>query len=100
MLYDAKLEAIAIGTLIVHPDFLLVENNLQPKFFYEKENQCLIWGIRTLALKGVETIEDAIKENSEVKDTVEPGNNDVTTEIKEAVVDDKNIKHSIDCNFK
>lgn len=57
MLYDAKLEATAIATLIAHPDFLLVENNLRPTFFYEKENQCLIWGIQTLALKGVETID-------------------------------------------
>ena len=57
MLYDAKLEATAIATLIAHPDFLLVENNLRPNFFYEKENQCLVWGIQTLALKGVETID-------------------------------------------
>ena len=56
-LYDAKLEATAIATLIAHPDFLLVENNLRPKFFFEKENQCLVWGIQTLALKGVETID-------------------------------------------
>lgn len=56
-LYDAKLEATAIATLIAHPEFLLVENNLRPTFFFEKENQCLIWGIQTLALKGVETID-------------------------------------------
>ena len=52
-LYDAKL----VATLIAHPEFLLVENNLRPTFFFEKENQCLIWGIQTLALKGVETID-------------------------------------------
>lgn len=57
MLYDAKLEATAIATLIAHPNFLLVENNLRPKFFHEKENQCLVWGIQTLAMKGVETID-------------------------------------------
>lgn len=79
MLYDAKLEAVAIGTLIVHPDFLLVENNLQPKFFYEKENQCLIWGIRTLALRGVETIdalnlETVMNSNAAVKRVMESKN--------------------------
>lgn len=57
VLYDSKLEAIAIATLIAHPDFLLVENNLRPTFFFEKENQCLIWGIQTLATRGVETID-------------------------------------------
>ena len=57
LLYDSKLEATAIATLIAHPEFLLVENNLRPTFFYEKENQCLVWGIQTLALKGVETID-------------------------------------------
>lgn len=56
-LYDAKIEATTIATLIYNPSFLLVENNLQPKFFYEKENQCLFWAIRTLALRGIETID-------------------------------------------
>lgn len=57
LLYDAKLEAMAIGTLIAHPEFLLVENNLRPTFFFEKENQCLIWAIQTLVMKGVEVID-------------------------------------------
>ena len=57
LLYDAKLEAMAIGTLIAHPEFLLVENNLRPTFFFEKENQCLIWAIQTLAMKGVDVID-------------------------------------------
>lgn len=35
----------------------MIENNLRPTFFYEKENQCLVWGIQTLANKGVEVID-------------------------------------------
>lgn len=63
LLYDSKLEATAIATLIAHPDFLLIENNLRPTFFYEKENQCLVWAIQTLAMKGVETIDALNLEN-------------------------------------
>lgn len=71
-LYDAKLEATAIATLIAHPDFLLVENNLRPTFFYEKENQCLVWAIQTLVTRGVEVIdalniETVIQSNAAVK---------------------------------
>lgn len=78
-LYDAKLEATAIATLISHPDFLLIENNLRPTFFYERENQCLIWGIQTLALKGVETIdalnlETIMSSNAAVKRVMESHN--------------------------
>lgn len=79
MLFDAKLEATAIATLILHPEFLLVENNLRPTFFYEKENQCLIWGIQTLVLKGVETIdalnlETVMNSNSAVRRVMESKN--------------------------
>jgi len=63
LLYDARLEATAIATLIAHPDYLLVENNLRPTFFYEKENQCLVWAIQTLVTKGVETIDALNLEN-------------------------------------
>lgn len=78
-LYDAKLEATAIATLIAHPDFLLVENNLRPSFFYEKENQCLVWGIQTLAMRGVETIdalnlETVMSSNHAVKRVMESHN--------------------------
>lgn len=76
MLYDARLEATAIATLIAHPDFLLVENNLRPSFFYEKENQCIIWAIQHLVTKGVETIdalnlENVIATNEFAKRTME-----------------------------
>ena len=75
-LYDAKLEATAIATLISHPDFLLVENNLRPTFFYEKENQCLVWAIQTLVTRGVEVIdalniETVIQSNAAVKRIME-----------------------------
>lgn len=78
-LYDAKLEATAIATLIAHPDFLLVENNLRPTFFYEKENQCIVWAIQTLVVKGVETIdalnlEAVISTNGAVKRVMEKHN--------------------------
>lgn len=79
MLYDARLEATAIATLIAHPDFLLVENNLRPTFFYEKENQCLIWAIQTLVTKGVETIdalniENVMSTNAAVRHVMEKRN--------------------------
>lgn len=88
MLYDAKLEATAIATLIANPHFLLVENNLRPTFFYEKENQCLIWAIQTLATKGVETIdalnlETVISSNAAVKRVMEEhGLEDLTQYIE------------------
>ena len=88
MLYDAKLEATAIATLIANPHFLLVENNLRPTFFYEKENQCLVWAIQTLATKGVETIdalnlETVITSNTAVKRVMEEhGLTDLTQYIE------------------
>ena len=79
MLYDARLEATAIATLIAHPDYLLVENNLRPSFFYEKENQCIIWAIQTLVTKGVETIdalnlENVIATNASARQTMQEHN--------------------------
>lgn len=88
VLYDAKLEATAIATLIAHPNFLLVENNLRPTFFYEKENQCLIWAIQTLVTRGVETIdalnlETVIASNVAVKRVMETHNLDDLTQYIE-----------------
>ena len=78
-LYDARLEATAIATLIAHPEYLMVENNLRPSFFYEKENQCIIWAIQTLVTKGVETIdalnlENVLALNPAVKQTMDTHN--------------------------
>lgn len=56
-LFDAQLEATYIATIIANPHFLLVENTVQPNFFYSRENQCLFWGIQSLVNKGVETID-------------------------------------------
>ena len=55
-LVDASAEAGVIATLIYHPDFLLIDNNLQPRFFYGGENQILFWAISKLVESGVTNI--------------------------------------------
>lgn len=57
ILFDSKLEAVYLATVIANPHFLLVENNIRPAFFYARDNQCLFWGIQTLANRGVEQID-------------------------------------------
>ena len=56
-LVDASAEAGVIATLIYHPDFLLIDNNLQPRFFYGGENQILFWAISKLVESGVTNID-------------------------------------------
>lgn len=56
-LVDASAEAGVIATLIYHPEFLLVDNNLQPRFFYGGENQILFWGISQLVGSGVTNVD-------------------------------------------
>ena len=56
-LVDIPAEAATIATLIVHPSFLLVDNMLKPKFFYEYDNQCMFWAIESLVASGVENID-------------------------------------------
>ena len=62
-LVDNAAEAGVISTLIYHPDFLLVDNILRERFFYNKENQVLFWAIRSLISKGVTNIDVLNLEN-------------------------------------
>ena len=71
-LVDSSAEAGVIATLIYHPDFLLVDNNLQPRFFYNGENQILFWAISKLVGSGVTNIDalnlkNALYSNSAVQ---------------------------------
>lgn len=58
-LVDILAEASTIATLIYHPEFLLTDNILKPKFFHEQDNQCFFWAIEELVTSGVDHI-DAI----------------------------------------
>lgn len=63
-LVDTSAEAGVIATLIYHPDFLLIDNNLQPRFFYNGENQILFWAISNLVGSGVTNIDALNLKNS------------------------------------
>lgn len=56
-LMDNAAEGGVISTLIYHPEFLLSDNNLQPRFFYLEENQLMFWAINELVSKGVTKID-------------------------------------------
>ena len=56
-LTDSAAEGGVIASLIYHPEFLLSDNNLRPKFFYNQENQVLFWAINELVSKGVTSID-------------------------------------------
>lgn len=56
-LVDTAAEAAVISSLIYHPQFLLADNILQPKFFYGVDNQCMYWAIEKLVASGVENID-------------------------------------------
>lgn len=56
-LVDNSAEGGVIASLIYHPEYLLSDNNLQPRFFYNQENQLLYWGINELVSSGVTKID-------------------------------------------
>ena len=56
-LVDDAAEGGVLASLIYHPDYLLYDNNLQPRFFYRQENQVLYWGINELVSSGVTKID-------------------------------------------
>ena len=56
-LVDDSAEGGVIASLIYHPEYLLSDNNLQPRFFYNQENQLLYWGINELVSSGVTKID-------------------------------------------
>lgn len=56
-LVDDAAEGGVLASLIYHPEYLLSDNNLQPRFFYRQENQVLYWAINTLVERGVTKID-------------------------------------------
>ena len=56
-LVDNSAEAGVISSLIYHPEYLLSDNNLQPRFFWNQENQLLYWAIDKLVSSGVTKID-------------------------------------------
>lgn len=56
-LVDNSAEGSVIASLIYHPEYLLSDNNLQPRFFWNQENQLLYWGINELISSGVTKID-------------------------------------------
>ena len=56
-LVDTAAEGGVIASLIYHPEFFLVDNNLREKFFYNEDNQVLYWGINKLISSGVTNID-------------------------------------------
>lgn len=56
-LVDNSAEGGVIASLIYHPEYLLSDNNLQPRFFWNQENQILYWGINELVTQGVTKID-------------------------------------------
>lgn len=56
-LVDNSAEGSVIASLIYHPEYLLSDNNLQPRFFWNQENQLLYWGINELVESGVTKID-------------------------------------------
>ena len=56
-LVDDAAEGGVLASLIYHPEYLLSDNNLQPRFFYRQENQVLFWAIDELVGKGVTKID-------------------------------------------
>lgn len=57
-LVDNSAEGGVIASLIYHPEYLLSDNNLQPRFFYNQENMLLFWAINELVTKGVTKIDN------------------------------------------
>lgn len=56
-LVDNAAEAGVISSIIYHPEYLLSDNNLQPRFFWNEENQMMFWAINALVEKGVTKID-------------------------------------------
>ena len=56
-LVDNSAEGGVIASIIYHPEYLLSDNNLQPRFFWNQENQLLFWAIDELVKKGVTKID-------------------------------------------
>ena len=81
-LIDILAEASTIASIIYHPEFLLTDNILKPKFFYEEDNQCLFWAIEQLVTSGVDRI-DAVNLGNMIN-----SNNGVRRIMKEHNIND------------
>ena len=57
-LKDIAAETTVIATLLIHPDFILHTDWLQPKHFSQKENSAIYWAINELFKKGVTNIDE------------------------------------------
>ena len=62
-LVDVSAEGGVIASLIYHPEYLLSDNNLQPRFFYHQENMLMFWAINELVNKGVTKIDSLNLQN-------------------------------------
>jgi len=72
--------------LIVHPEFIVHSDNLQPSMFRNKENGCLYWAISELYKQSILTIdtfnlENIINSNSGVKNTISKFNDKFIEEL-------------------
>lgn len=54
---DIGAESGIIGTLIYHPEYVLVTDYLKPKNFYGTENACIYWAIQELYKDGIANID-------------------------------------------
>lgn len=56
-LSDIQSESGVIGTLMLHPDYVLHTDYLQPNYFCGSENACVYWAIQELYKEGITTID-------------------------------------------
>lgn len=56
-LSDIQSESGVIGTLIYHPEYILLTEYLKPKNFYGTENACIYWAIQELYKEGISNID-------------------------------------------
>ena len=56
-LVDNSAEGTVIASIIYHPEYLLSDNNLQPRFFYNDDNRMWYWAVNELVQKGVTKID-------------------------------------------
>lgn len=78
-LSDIQSESGIIGTLIAHPEYIEHTEFLQPRYFYNPENQMMFWAIRELTKEGIQTmdsynISQKLKTSSSIQKNIEKYN--------------------------
>lgn len=78
-LSDIQSESGVIGTLIYHPEYILLTEYLKPKNFYGTENACIYWAIQELYKDGISNIDafnlsEKLKSNKAVEKTLDKYN--------------------------